>query len=152
MIKHGQPPYLECSSAGDRRFSAFYARLRAYGNKSIEEIYQAAKVFEDGTTGLNWREAKGRQPVNAAQCAQLYASLWDTYIREQPQLIPVLTAASGISDKFGRPGRQCQATELWRISERERAHALQRELPIRRRLDRTQSPSLDSDNDIEHEP
>ena len=38
MIKCGIPPYLECSSRGNKAFSAFYARLKAYGNKSIEEI------------------------------------------------------------------------------------------------------------------
>ena len=44
MIKHGNPPYLECSSRGDKRFSAFYARIKG---KTIEEIYQSAKIFAD---------------------------------------------------------------------------------------------------------
>jgi hypothetical protein len=52
MIQHGTAPFLECSSRGDRRFSAFAARIKSRGNKSIEEIYQAAKRFEDGSTGL----------------------------------------------------------------------------------------------------
>ena len=30
-------------------------------------IDQAAKVFEDGRTGLTWREAKGRRAVNMAE-------------------------------------------------------------------------------------
>ena len=65
MIKHGVAPYLECSGKGDKRFSAFYARIKADRNRSIEEIYQAAKVFEGGITNLSWREAKGRKAVNA---------------------------------------------------------------------------------------
>ena len=60
MIRHGSPPYLECSSKGDKRFSAFSARIRARGNRSIEEVYQAAKVFSDGTTGLN--NSRGADP------------------------------------------------------------------------------------------
>jgi hypothetical protein len=115
MIQHGAAPFLECSSKGDKRFSAFYARVRQYGNRTIEEIYQGMKIFEDGRTGLTWREAKGRRPVNHAQCVQAYALLWDWYIFENPELLPVLRAASGLSDMFGRPGSCCQATELWRI-------------------------------------
>ena len=112
MIKHGSPPYLECSSAGDRRFSAFYAHVNG---KTIEHQYQAAKIFRNGDTGLSIKEAKGFRPVNAKEVAKLYADLWDQYIAENPHLIPILVAASGLSDRFGRPGSVCQATELWRI-------------------------------------
>ena len=115
MVRHGNAPFLECSSRGDRRFSAFAARIRARGNRSIEEIYQAAKVFADGSTGLSWREAKGRVPVNADEAQALYGRLWDEYVAENPHLLAILTAASGLSDMFGRPGHACQATELWRI-------------------------------------
>lgn len=112
MIRHGSAPFLECSSKGDRRFSAFYARV---AGRSIEDTYQAAKVFEDGTTGLSWREAKGRKAVNMDECAALYSRLWDQYIAEHPELQQVLLAATGVSDIFGQPGHCCQATELWRI-------------------------------------
>jgi hypothetical protein len=115
MIKYGEPPYLECSSRGDKRFSAFYARLPRRNGMSIEELYQASKVFADGSTGLSWREAKGRKAVNADVCASFYSVLWDEYIAEQPELLSVLKAASGLSDMFGQPGHCCQATELWRI-------------------------------------
>lgn len=47
MIKHGFAPFLECSTKGDRRFSAFCAHIRSRNNQSIEEIYQAAKIFDD---------------------------------------------------------------------------------------------------------
>lgn len=117
MIRHGQAPYLECSSKGDRRFSAFYARLRSYDNRSIEELYQAAKVFENGETGLGWRQAKGRKPVNLGEVQQFYSQLWDQYLVENPELVPVLLTASGVSDIFGQAGHVCQATELWRLRE-----------------------------------
>lgn len=121
MIVHGVPPYLECSSAGDRRFSAFYAKINGL---SIEERYQAFKVFRTlrtadnpsgYVTGQSWREAKGRRAVNAEEAAALYSGLWDMYIAEHPELLEVLRAATGLSDKFGQPGHVCQATELWRI-------------------------------------
>lgn len=115
MIKHGNPPYLECSSRGDRRFSAFNARVIERDNRTIEELYQAFKVFEDGSTGLSWREAKGRKAVNAAEAACFYARLWDEYILENPELFTVIQQASGLSDMFGQAGHCCQATELWRI-------------------------------------
>lgn len=46
MIRIGDPPYLECSSKGDKRFSAYFARLKSHNNSSVEEVYQAAKVFK----------------------------------------------------------------------------------------------------------
>jgi hypothetical protein len=115
MIRHGHVPFLECSSRGDRRFSAFYARIRGRGGRLIEEIYQAAKVFEDGRTGCSWREAKGRRAVNMDEVRGLYSRLWDEYFDENPQLLSVLRASSGVSDIFGQAGHCCQATELWRI-------------------------------------
>ncbi len=121
MLAYGQAPHLECSSRGNKRFSAFAARIRARGNRTIEELFQAAKIFEDGSTGLHWRAAKGRRAVNAAECAVLYAQLWDEYMAENPDLMPVLLAATGVSDMFGQAGHCCQATELWRIAEAERA-------------------------------
>jgi hypothetical protein len=112
MIRHGVAPFLECSTKGDRRFSAFCAIVKGV---SIEERYQFEKIFADGTTGLNWREAKGRVAVNQAQVANLYGRLWDRYIAEHPELLEVLRNATGLSDIFGQPSSVCQATELWRI-------------------------------------
>jgi hypothetical protein len=114
MIRHGDPPYLECSSRGDKRFSAFYARPASLGGRSIEEAYQAMKIFADGSTGLSWRAAKGRQAVNQEACAAAYAQWWNEWV-EQEQLLPILQAASGVSDVFGQPGHVCQATVLWNI-------------------------------------
>lgn len=115
MIQHGNAPFLECSSKGDKRLSAFYARIRSRGNRSIEDLYQGAKRFEDGRTGLSWKEAKGRRAVNMGEVTALYATLWDEYIAENPSLMAVVTSAAGLQDMFGQPGHCCQATELWRI-------------------------------------
>lgn len=122
MIRLGNSPYLECSSLGDKRFSAFYARIKSRGNHSIEDIYQSSKIFlgKDGRreTGLDWRAAKGRRAENQAECAILYSKLWDEYLAENPALREILVGASGLSDRFGQEGHCCQATELWRIREK----------------------------------
>jgi hypothetical protein len=112
MIKHGQAPFLECSSKGDKRFSAFYAPMGPY---TIEKLYQAFKIFEDGSFGLSIKEAKGKRAVNHEEAAKYYGQLWDVYIASNPHLIQVLINASGLSDVFGQEGHCCQATELWRI-------------------------------------
>jgi len=117
MLQYGQPPYLECSTAGDKRFSPFCARIEGRNAKTIETIYQAAKVFRNGVTGLDWQRAKGMKPVNVEELKILYAKLWDEYIEENPHLIPVLQMQSGLSDIFGKEGNCCQVTELWRIRE-----------------------------------
>lgn len=111
MITVGKPPYLECSSKGDKRFSAFYAIVNG---QSIEEQYQAAKVFKDGTN-FHWKKAKGRRASNQEEVSVLYSKLWDQYITEHPELLTVLQNAMGLSDMFGQPGHCCQAIELWRI-------------------------------------
>lgn len=112
MVRHGVAPFLECSSRGEKRLSAFYAVVNG---KSIEDQYQAAKVFVGGRTGLSWHQAKGLRPVNVAECRALYSALWDSYIAEHPELLFLIRNASGLSDMFGQPGHACQATELWRI-------------------------------------
>ena len=114
MIKHGQPPYHECSSRGDKRFSSLYARPKSLNGQSIEEAYQAMKVFADGTTGLTWKEAKGKPPVNSMECATAFRQWWEEWVKEQ-KLLSLLQNYSGLSDMFGQPGHQCQATVLWAI-------------------------------------
>lgn len=115
MIRHGQAPFLECSSKGDSRFSAFGARIMGRGGKRIEDIYQGAKVFDGGITNLGWREAKGKVAINQDEVTRLYATLWDEYIQENPDLLEVIKQASGLQDMFGQKNHACQATELWRI-------------------------------------
>lgn len=112
MLTYGKEPFLECSSRGDKRFSPFYARVNG---RSIEEQYQAAKIFDDGSTGLDWKKAKGRRATNAAECAILYEKLWRQYISEHPGLLEVLKRASGLSDMFATKGAVNQAQILWKI-------------------------------------
>ena len=120
MIRHGEPPFLECSGRGDKRFSAFYARIKGRGNQTIEQVYQSSKVFQAKVGGSLWRphvwrEAKGLKAFNQEEVTALYSQLWDEYMMENPELLAILKAALGLSDMFGKPGHCCQATELWRI-------------------------------------
>lgn len=112
MIQIGKEPYYECSSKGDKRFSAFYAKV---DGRTIEDRYQAAKVFEDGSTGLSWREAKGRKPINLEEINKLYKDLWRTYLKNNPHLIRGLKQQSGLSDIFGQKDHNCQALTLWEL-------------------------------------
>lgn len=118
-VYHGKPPFLECSSAGDKRFSAYFAAIKGRDGKTIEEIYQGAKKFrnEDGSisSGYSIKEARGLKPINGPEVRALYGMLWDEYMLENVRLLPVLQSASGLCDRFGKPGHACQATELWRI-------------------------------------
>lgn len=82
MMRYGKAPYLECSSKGDRRFSSLYAKVN---DKSIEEQYQGAKIFEDGSTRLSWQKAKGRKAINMKECISLYENLWRQYIAERAE-------------------------------------------------------------------
>ena len=115
MIKVGEPPYLECSSRGDRHFSAFYARPKSLHGRSIEEAYQAMKIFEDVSTGLTWQRAKGKRPINTEECLAAYKKWWIEWVTEE-NLLPILKAAPGLSDIFGQTGHVCQAEVLWDIA------------------------------------
>lgn len=118
MIRHGKAPFLECSSRGDKRFSAFYAVV---DGETIEKQYQAFKVFRvinnRFITDLSPRDAKEQDKnlVNWLEAKVFYSQLWDRYIKEHPAYLSVLRKASGLSDMFGQVGHCCQATELWRI-------------------------------------
>lgn len=69
----------EVSSRGDRRFSAFVARLT--DGRTIEEHYQCdIKGYDPG--GRNWRLGKGKPPLSTelrdqpAALFQAYLGLW----------------------------------------------------------------------------
>ena len=115
MLRRGKAPFYECSTRGDRRFSAFVARPSTLGGRSIEEAYQAMKIFPDGSTGLSWREAKGKRAINMAECQAAYDEWWRDYLAENPNLLAILQAQTGLSDIFGQEGHTCQADTLWRI-------------------------------------
>lgn len=90
----GQPRVLECSSRGDRRFSALFALVKIKGKEqSIEEWYQNAKRTSDGK-----KAGKGKSfdhiicpftgdKLPAKDAADLYRGLWITYLSNNPDLV-----------------------------------------------------------------
>lgn len=89
----------ECSSIGDRRFSAFYAKLN--DGRSIEEHYQ---VDVKGYRTIN--EGKGKPPLLNKTRKQLYIEykkLWKQYFSLNPGLLDELIERVDekvLTDKF----------------------------------------------------
>lgn len=116
MMSFGEAPYLECSSKGDKRFSAFYARVERNGiRRSIEDWYQRAKILDDGSRPVDWRDGKGKVPRNVTEVRELYRELWILYFNQNPDLLAVIAEYKGFTDIFGQPGHACQAEEIYRI-------------------------------------
>lgn len=94
----------ECSSAGDRRFSAFYARLS--DGRTIEQHYQCdVKGYDVG--GHNWRLGKGKPPLVPRDTFPEYLALWKQWALLNPALIEELAITAGsyaynmvLSDRF----------------------------------------------------
>lgn len=116
MLRFGKEPFLECSSKGEKRFSAFYARVEWNGViDSIENHYQRAKIFEGGVKYPDWRGAKGKKAINQEEVRKLYSLLWDRYFKKNPELEEVVLKYNGFTDIFGQEGHCCQAEEVYRI-------------------------------------
>lgn len=104
---------LECSSRGDKRFSAFYARLKKFNGKSIEEIYQNSKRDENGNI-----PGKGRKVYCMAWegkyykpelLSRLYKYLWKVYFEENPNLLEYASKFDTFTDMFRGKCINCQA-------------------------------------------
>ena len=95
----------ECSSKGDKRFSAFNARLS--DGRTIEEHYQCdIKGYDVG--GTNWRLGKGKPPLNPMSKEALYheyMQLWYHWIKANEALFRELKTLADqhdgvLSDRF----------------------------------------------------
>lgn len=108
---------LECSSAGDKRFSSFYAQVTFNGvTRTIEEWYQNAKRDENGKV-----PGKGK-PVDyfvwdekvrpVAELTSLFQMLWDTYLDNNPDLVYYALEFDDYNDKFKGKSINCQADAI----------------------------------------
>lgn len=110
----------ECSSRGDKRFSAFYARLE--DGRSIEEHYQCdVKGYDPG--GRNWRLGKGKPPLDTSQdMFTAYCRLWYRYLRIRPELakeIKIIAETHELVDMFAGKSTVNQATAItWLIRQK----------------------------------
>lgn len=102
----------ECSTQGDKRFSAFTAKLS--DGRSIEEHYQCdVKGYDPG--GTNWRLGKGKKALDPNKDLWAsYLALWKQWAASNPDLMIELKAkamATGIlSDRFAStPVNQARA-------------------------------------------
>lgn len=103
----------EVSTHGDRRFSAFVARLE--DGRTIEEAYQLdvkgyRKVSND------WRAGKGRPPlIKGIDLYAEYLKLWQQWAKENPAMIQELCRKTAmhrvLTDKFAS-GSVSQARAL----------------------------------------
>ncbi len=87
----GQESY-EVSTQGDRRFSAFVARLQ--DGRTIEVAYQLdVKGYRTSPTDRDWRKGKKKRPLRPLSQEQLYAeykALWQQWAIENPPLMAEL--------------------------------------------------------------
>lgn len=114
---------LECSSRGDIRFSALYAKVKI-GNKydSIENHYQLAKRFSNGMIPTNWKQCKGKKPTHFVigkmtipleKSVEFYDNLWYKYLDDNPSLVEVLAQYDDFSDMFNSKNAYvCQADSI----------------------------------------
>lgn len=121
---------LECSSAGDARFSAFYAVVEINGvTATIEEHYQLSKRFWDVANNKLFipkkiSDAKGRPPKYFVayglpyppdKLTAWYTYLWLEYLEANPMLVNVLSHYDDYSDKFKTSSTiNCQADVIRR--------------------------------------
>lgn len=123
MIRHGEPPYLDCTSFGEKRLSLYFATIDARDGRSIADLYHSAKQLANGDTGLPWEEMRWLKAANVEEITRLFSVLWQEYMFEHPELVLLIRSVPGLSDSYGTPGEVCSATELWRIRNGEKALA-----------------------------
>ena len=104
---------LECSSRGDRRFSALFAKVTIKGKeKSIEEWYQEAKRTPEGK-----KAGKGKpfsyiidpftgDKLPAKDAADLYRGLWITYLSKNPDLVEYAAQFDEFTDRFQKERKE----------------------------------------------
>lgn len=107
---------LECSTRGDKRFSAFCAYITINEKTdSIEHFYQQSKKTEDGSIA-----GKGK-PFHHFVCpfcglefsgeyvSDLYKGLWIIYFNKHPELLEYATGFDDFNDMFKGKSVNCQA-------------------------------------------
>jgi hypothetical protein len=106
---------LECSSKGDRRFSAMYARVEAFGIwDTIENHYQKCKRTATGGSvrkgqPVDHMVLNGRK-FSAFMLTDWYRLLWIKYLDRNPSLVEYAKQFDEFTDMFrGKNTINCQA-------------------------------------------
>lgn len=111
---------LECSTKGDRRYSAFYAKVKVFGvKKSIEEHYQLSKVLKNNISVSLMEDIKGKKPIyfkikniryDIKYLSAWYKLLWVKYLVQHNELIQKAMLFDEYKDMFkGKNVVNCQA-------------------------------------------
>jgi hypothetical protein len=88
----------ECSSVGDKRFSALFARLP--DGRTIEEAWQLdCKGYRQFTN--NWKDAKGKPPLEGFNPTyEDYKGFWATWAKANPELMRELATLAVDKDYY----------------------------------------------------
>lgn len=105
---------LECSSAGDRRFSAFYAYVEVNGfSAPIEYHYQSCKKNIYGLSVPKGAHVDhiiiNGKKLPSAFLTPFYKLLWVKYLDAHPKLVKFAQGFNSFSDKFRGKSVNCQA-------------------------------------------
>lgn len=108
---------LECSSRGDRRFSALYAKVTFDDySDTIEHHYQGCKRF-NGVQG-SYGRVKGKKPdyievkgrhLEVKYLTPFYNMLWLIYLDSHPDYVEFLKQFDDYNDMFKGKAYNCQA-------------------------------------------
>jgi hypothetical protein len=104
---------LECHSKGDKRYSAFYARLQC--GRTVEDLYQSAKRnLQHQSIGKGQRPTflviGGKELLCDSDLRhEFYLMLWYLYFVENPLLLVEARGYSGFRDQFAWSGEAITA-------------------------------------------
>jgi hypothetical protein len=105
---------LECSSKGDKRFSAFYAKIEWNGQMiSIENIYQSVKRNSEGEPCKKGEPVEfliiNNEEFEPKYLTPFYNWLWITYLDSHPDLVKIASTYDDYNDMFKGKSINCQA-------------------------------------------
>lgn len=125
---------LYCDSRGDKRFSALYAKVAAFGvEHTIEEHYQLAKRLSGQPAPTHWKQMKGKKPdfVEIAghdfpveRLTNWYALLWVWYLDDHPDLVEYAKGFDQFVDRMAGQAMNHQDTMIQRYVKKGRESLL----------------------------
>lgn len=116
MIRLGNVPFLSVSYDENKEFHPNYARIKAKGNKTINQILSE-------NYGIKVKDLQNTQLLNYEKARNVMIVLWYKYLNENQELLLALNSHNGIEDKYAimnktnthaKPLRTIQKIEEWK--------------------------------------